>query len=73
MGKNETLEQVAERIVIESNVPYDFSNELIKIAKWQKEIFINLVDEYLKMMLDERTHKDYKEMNFNQWLETFKK
>jgi hypothetical protein len=73
MENKETLEQVAERIVIESNIPYDFSNELIKIAKWQKEIFINLVDEYLKMMLDEKTHKDYKEMNFNQWLETFKK
>ncbi len=33
----ETIEQAAERIVSESNIPYDFSNELIKMAQWQSD------------------------------------
>lgn len=81
MENKETLEEVAERLYPTPNpfvLGIDIGNSMkrqgfIEGAKWQKEIFINLVDEYLKMMLDERTHKDYREMNFNQWLETFKK
>lgn len=37
MENKETLEEAADRIVIESNIPYDFSKELLKIAQWQEE------------------------------------
>lgn len=35
--KKETLEEAAERINCESNIPYDITNELIAMAKWQAE------------------------------------
>jgi len=35
--EQETLEEVAERIVRDAGIPYDFSEELLEIAKWQAE------------------------------------
>jgi len=74
MKLKETLEEAAERIVIESNIPYDFSNELIKMAKWQQERMYS--EEDLKEAFIEGSSNskglEFGEDRFTEWFEQLK-
>jgi hypothetical protein len=82
--KQETLEEVAERIypttfvaIFTQRDKVDKNKERRKIwiegAKWQQERMFELVEEYNQMLLEPNVHEDHKEKSFKDWFEQFKK
>jgi hypothetical protein len=74
--KQETLEEVAERIVRDAGIPYDFSEELLEIAKWQAERMYS--EEEVKKIAEEVRWQAIGDpieftKNFNKWFSQFKK
>jgi hypothetical protein len=75
--KQETLEEAAERINCESNIPYDFTSELITMAKWQQERMYSEEDmnnyaEYCSNhVLKSQIGNPY--LSAKEWFEQFKK
>ncbi len=82
--KQETLEEVAERIypttfvaIFTQRDKVDKNKERRKIwiegAKWQQERMFELVEEYNQMLVDPNVHEDHKEKSFKEWFKQFKK